>query len=173
MDSYILYLNNGINVLEIIGAFMGLFLLGIISLIFRIIIMIYIYKDANKKGSNGIVWSIGVFFFPLISVILYLLLVYKNSNLKEEIVDLSQHNNTNNTNNTIVNDKPKKPILLISYIIFEIITSIILISGIFSMVSNVIEESIEHKFYNQDSIYYHYDDFDDYNDFDDFDDFWD
>ena len=48
----------------------------IISLVFFVVwiyVCIWIYRDAEKRGSSGILWAILVFFFGLIPLIIWLL----------------------------------------------------------------------------------------------------
>jgi hypothetical protein len=47
---------------------------AVIGLIINIIILSWVYKDANRRGANGCLWAILVFFTGLIGLILYILL---------------------------------------------------------------------------------------------------
>jgi hypothetical protein len=55
------------------GAALTLVCAGILFLV-NIAILVWVYQDANKRGTNGCLWAIVVFFLGLIGLILYILL---------------------------------------------------------------------------------------------------
>jgi len=59
------------------GAFMGMaaltcFIFGIIWFVVWILVAIWVYKDAEKRGKNGVLWLIIVILLGLIGLIIYL-----------------------------------------------------------------------------------------------------
>lgn len=47
---------------------------GLVGLIIVLACTIYTYQDANKRGMNGILWALGVFFLCIVFFPLYLIL---------------------------------------------------------------------------------------------------
>jgi len=48
-------------------------LLGLIGLAIYIYILVWIHKDASKRGMNAALWTVLAFFFPLLGLLLYLI----------------------------------------------------------------------------------------------------
>ncbi len=52
--------------------FAGLF--GLLFLAFWVVIIVWVYKDAEKRGMNAIVWALVVFFLHFLGLIIYMLI---------------------------------------------------------------------------------------------------
>ena len=58
--------------LAMLGGTMGI-VCSLLSLIINILIMVFLYKDAEKRGKSGILWAILGFFLSIIALIIWLL----------------------------------------------------------------------------------------------------
>ena len=45
----------------------------LILLVINILILVWVYRDANRRGANGALWAVLTFFFGLIALIIYLI----------------------------------------------------------------------------------------------------
>lgn len=52
---------------------------SVIFFVVDLILLVWVYQDANKRGTNGCLWAIVVFFLSWIGLILYILLRPKNT----------------------------------------------------------------------------------------------
>lgn len=160
------------NIFDLIESIIPIFFLSGIEFIFRIVIITYIAKDAQIKNSNPVLWCLFTFFFPLIAVIFYLILVYKkpiinknNINIEEsKNINISQFNNSNNFNNIDIIYKTKKPTLLITFLVFEIVSLIVSFFTSFWVMFNTIEDIVKYNFYNNNNAIYNSFEYDDFGD---------
>jgi uncharacterized membrane protein YhaH (DUF805 family) len=63
---------DGGGILGAIGGAIGC-LIGLISFAITVALTVWVYRDANARGQNGILWGLLTFFFTLIGLIAWLI----------------------------------------------------------------------------------------------------
>jgi heme/copper-type cytochrome/quinol oxidase subunit 2 len=62
------------------GSFAVICAIIVVTLIINIIILIWVYRDAQARNGNGAIWALLVFFTGVVGLIVYVLLGRNNTN---------------------------------------------------------------------------------------------